>query len=128
MVIRMILSLAASLAMGSQALAQDGAETAIILSGSGAAQGKASRSLGSASASNIGAAADAVRSSRDVRAVVRRAPARQARQMTVLSGNVDPLENTDAPSYQLSNGASIRVSGGLRPSAQVSCAEDCPER
>jgi hypothetical protein len=128
MIIRMVLSLSASLAMGSQAIAQDGAETAIILSGSGAAQGKASRSLGSASAGSIGAAAQAVRSSRDPSAVVRRTPARQSRQMTVLPGDVDPLENTDAPSYRLSNGASIRVSGGLRLSDQVSCADDCPER
>lgn len=125
---RVLLSVAICVGSGSNALAQDAAETAIILGGSGAAQGQASRSLGSAAASSIGGAAEAVRSGRESSAVIRRTPARQARQMIALPGDVDVLEHTDAPTYELSNGASIRVSGGLRPSAQSDCADACPER
>ena len=116
----------ACLGMSGQALAQ-AAETAIILSGSGPAQGKAQRSLGSAVAGSIGAAANAVRSARGSSPVVRRSPARQAQQVNALPGDVDPLEKTDAPSYELANGASIRVSGGLRRSAEVSCEKPCPK-
>ena len=127
MFVRVALVSLACLGMSGHALAQDAAETAIILSGSGPAQGKAQRSLGSAVAGSIGAAANAVRSARGSSVVVRRSPVRQAQQMITLPGDVDPLENTDAPIYQLSNGASIRVSGGLRRAAQGSCKNTCPE-
>lgn len=127
MFVRVALVSLACLGMSGHALAQDAAETAIILSGSGPAQGKAQRSLGSAVAGSIGAAANAVRSMRGSSAVVRRSPVRKAQQMIALPGDVDPLEKTDAPTYELSNGASIRVSGGLRRPAQRSCEDTCPE-
>ena len=44
-----------------------------------------------------------------------------------LAADSDPLENTDAPAYQLSNGATIRVSGGMRNSASARCKLNCPE-
>lgn len=116
----------ASLMMAGPALAQDAAETAIILSGTGSAQGKAQRSLGSAVAGSVGAAANAVRSSSS--RAVRRSTARPAQQMIALPGDVDPLERTDAPTYELSNGASIRVSGGLRRPASAPCEGECPKR
>jgi hypothetical protein len=111
---RLLLSIAVCVGTGGQALAQDAAETAIILSGTGAAQGKSSRSLGSAAASSMGRAANAIRP--DARpAPVLRSSSRRDQQMMTLAGDVDALENTDAPTYELSNGASIRVSGRLRP-------------
>jgi hypothetical protein len=45
-----------------------------------------------------------------------------------LPADVDPLETTDAPTYVLGNGASIRVSGGLRQPAQpAACTTACPK-
>jgi hypothetical protein len=48
--------------------------------------------------------------------------------MIALPGDVDPLERTDAPKYELSNGASIRVSGGFRRPASAPCEGECPKR
>jgi hypothetical protein len=110
---RLLLSIAVCVGTGGQTLAQDAAETAIILSGTGAAQGKASRSLGSAAASSMGTAANAIRP--DARpAPANRRSGRRDQQVITLAGDVDALENTDAPTYELANGASIRVSGRLR--------------
>ena len=65
---RVLLSIAVCVGTGGQALAQDAAETAIILGGSGAAQGKASRALGSAAAiSMVRAVAPARRSGFSIR-------------------------------------------------------------
>jgi hypothetical protein len=115
------------------AAAQDAAETAVILSGTGQAQGRAQRSLGQSIARGMGAAADTVAATPRSRA-----PARTHRQQarrsdgggkfaTALPADVDPLERTDAPIYALANGATLRVSGGLRrpvkPSA-VASSED----
>ena len=111
---RVLLSIAVCVGTGGQALAQDAAETAIILGGSGAAQGKASRALGSAAANSIGAAANAIRPDARPAPAIRRS-SRRAQQLITLPGDVDALENTDAPTYELANGVSIRVSGVLRP-------------
>ncbi len=43
-----------------------------------------------------------------------------------VAGDVDPLKGTDAATYRLASGASISVSGGLRPSASSKCTKDCP--
>ena len=110
---RLLLSITVCVGIGGPALAQDAAETAIILRGTGAAQGKASRSLGCAAASSMGAAANAVRPVARPAPVIRRSSRRDQRVIT-LAGDVDALENTDAPTYELANGASIRVSGRLR--------------
>ena len=123
---RLLLSIAVCIGAGGQALAQDAAETAIILSGTGAAQGKASRSLGSAAASSMGAAANAIRPVARPAPVIRRS-GRRTKQVTMLPGDVDALENTDAPTYELANGASIRVSGRLRTQAATVCDDACAD-
>ena len=123
---RLLLSIAFCIGTGGQALAQDAAETAIILSGTGAAQGKASRSLGSAAANSMGAAANAVRPVARAAPVIR-GSSRRDQQVVMLPGDVDALENTDAPTYELANGASIRVSGRLRPQAETVCDYACSD-
>ena len=123
---RLLLSIAVCVGTGGQALAQDAAETAIILSGTGAAQGKASRSLGSAAASSMGAAANAIRPVARPAPVIRRS-GRRTKQVTRLPGDVDALENTDAPTYELANGASIRGSGRLRTQAATVCDAACAD-
>ena len=123
---RLLLSIAVCVGTGGQALAQDAAETAIILSGTGAAQGKASRSLGSAAASSMGAAANASRPVARPAPVIRRS-GRRTKQVTMLPGDVDALENTDAPTYELANGASIRVSGRLRTQTATVCDDACAD-
>ena len=103
-------------------VAQDAAETAIILGGTGTAQGRAQRSLGSAISRSMGNAANAVAAANANRQRTSQTPRRRARGSgkggghfaIALPGDVDPLAATDAPVYALGNGASIRVSGGLR--------------
>ena len=103
--------------------AQDAAETAIILSGTGQGTGKASRSLGGSISRSMGNAANAINATNRARAQAPRSYRPQARRSRrgggagfaiALPADVDPLETTDAPSYALENGATIRVSGGLR--------------
>lgn len=108
------------------AAAQDAAETAVILSGTGQTQGRAQRSLGQSIARGMGAAADAVAATTRARTPTR-TQRQQARQSggggkfaIALPADVDPLERTDAPVYALANGATIRVSGGLRRFAEPS--------
>lgn len=122
--------------------AQDAAETAIILSGTGQAQGRAQRSLGQSISASMGNAANAVAATNRARsqAPTYRPRARHSGKTgnfaIALPGDVDPLERTDAPSYALANGASIRVSGGLRrspplvtePDAAARCSGPCPDK
>ena len=108
------------------ASAQAAAETAVILSGTGQATGRASRSLGSAISGSIGAAANEIHATRNggqaptVRR--RRAPSSAGH---VIPPDADMLEGTDAPTYRLGNGSSIRVSGRLIQGAGTTCAENC---
>lgn len=110
----------ALLVAGSPAAAQDAAETAIILGGTGASQGRAQKSLGSSIARSMGRAANAVASTNGHGSSPAPRRPRHAKSKTgghfaiALPGDVDPLSATDAPTYKLENGASIRVSGGLR--------------
>ena len=120
--------------------AQDAAETAVILSGTGQAQGRAQRSLGQSISRSMGNAADAIAATQ-AQSQGRTYRPRAARRggaghfAIALPARVDPLENTDAPTYALANGASIRVSGGLRVplDKQVSqppeadCGANCPQ-
>lgn len=116
----------ALLAGAGAAVAQDAAETAIILGGTGTAQGRAQRSLGSAISRSMGNAANSVQAAS--RRGSYQAPRRQARSrgqkdshfMIALPADVDPLANTDATVQALGNGASIRVSGTLRRSVAAS--------
>jgi hypothetical protein len=112
-------------AIPATAMAQDAAETAVIMSGT-AGQAKANRSLGSAVSKSINSATSIVQSSTPKRS---RAPAPRRRSNTrsVVSviGTGDALEGTDASAYQVDSGATIKVSGGFRPSAATRCTDNC---
>ncbi|MGX7953730.1 hypothetical protein ACWPM1_14355 [Tsuneonella sp. HG249] len=122
--------------------AQDAAETAVILSGTGQAQGRAQRSLGQSISASMGNAANAVAATNRARSQAptyrprARGSGKAGNFAIALPGDVDPLDRTDAPSYELANGASIRVSGGLRrplplqevPEAAGECEGGCPDQ
>lgn len=122
--LRTLIILAAAGFCAAPLAAQDAAETAIILSGTGQGTGKASRSLGGSITRSMGNAANAINATNRARAQTPRSYRPQARRSRrggggsgfaiALPADVDPLETTDAPSYALENGATIRVSGGLR--------------
>jgi len=122
----------AILAVGASgsAAAQDAAETAGILSGTGPSTGGAQRAQGSAVSNSLNSATQALRSarsSRSSRASASRSGSRSAHQSYSVPADVDFLEGTDAPTYRLGNGSSIRVSGGLIQTPETACVKDCPE-
>jgi hypothetical protein len=98
----------------------------VILSGSGQSTGRASRSLGSAISGSMNAAAREIQATRNAAPAPsfrrRRAPGAAGQ---VIPPDADMLEGTDAPTYRLGNGASIRVSGRLIQGAGTTCAENC---
>ena len=100
--------------------AQAAAETAIITSGTGAPQARAARGLGSAISGAMRRSAGSVRV--QPRGVRRGSP-RQGQDQALPEG--DPLEGTDAPAYTLSNGTTIRVSGGMRNAPSTRCTANC---
>lgn len=108
------------------AAAQDAAETAQILAGTGQSQGGAARSLGGNISQSMNAASNAVRAARSGDAPASGHRAAAAPQPFGIPENVDFLEGTDAPTYRLGNGASIRVSGGLIAAPATTCVKDCP--
>ena len=116
-------------ATASPAYAQVAAEEAVVVSGTSAGTGRASSDLGSAISGSLNSA------TRTIQSIPRRAPrgtSRRSRGGAVVVGaplaaDSDPLENTNAPAYELSNGATIRVSGGMRNSASAHCRLNCPE-
>ena len=110
------------------ALAQDAAETAIILSGT-AQTGAAQRSLGRAVGGSVGNAANAVGGVRSTSRQTSTAPARRnsaQRSQGAIPAGVDPLANTDAATYALDNGATIKVSGRFNPATSAQCERNCP--
>lgn len=110
-------------AIGGPAVAQDAAETAIILSGTSAPQAKAGRSLGSAISGAMRRSTATLRVRGQGRGASRNGG--QADNSRTLPEGVDALEGTDAPAYTLGSGATIRVSGRLNPSARTVCARNC---
>ncbi len=102
--------------------AQDAAETAVILSGSGQATESGSRGLGSAIGGAMDRASATINSNRRSSA---RNRSREVRQDAPIPADIDALEGTDAASFEMENGARISVSGGLRPSARTRCVENC---
>lgn len=120
-----------AIGLASPVMAQDAAETAVILSGS-AGQGKAARTLGSSVSQGIGRASNAVRTTTN------RAPSTRNQGGTARRGSrgvpsggsipagVDPLAGTDATSYHLANGASITVSGRMVAGTGTTCSRNCP--
>ncbi len=122
--------LVAATAIATPALAQDAAETAVIMSGTGANQAKASRSLGSAISQSVNSSADVVRQSGPA---PRRSNTRRNRRGNVPSAPTviasgDALEGTDASAYRVGSGATIKVSGGFRPSHATECQSNCPAK
>ena len=115
-------------ATASSAHAQAAAEEAVVLSGTSAGTGRASSGLGNAVRGSINGATRTIRTI--PRSAPRGAPRRSRGGAVVVDGPLaadsDPLENTDAPAYELSNGATIRVSGRLRNSASARCKLNCP--
>ncbi len=111
------------------ASAQAAAETAVILSGTGQATGSASRSLGSAISGSINAASAQIQAARNGGSVANGGGRRRASGYAAyaIPADVDMLEGTDAPTYRLGNGATIRVSGTFVQGAETSCAKDCPQ-
>lgn len=104
------------------AVAQVAAESAIVTAGS-TGQVQAQRGLASAIENSIRGAASTVSSGARPEA----GNAAGSRRVTgAVQGNVDALAGTDAPSYKLQNGATIRVSGGFVPAPRARCTRDCP--
>lgn len=128
-----IVMIAAAIAAGGlafdEARAQAAAEEAVVLSGTSSGTGSASRRLGGAVRGGIDGATRRIRTTG--RAAPRGGPRRARRSGVTVAGPLaadsDPLENTDAPAYQLSNGATIRVSGGMRNSSAARCKLNCPK-
>ncbi len=124
-----ILAALLPLGLSTPAAAQAAAETATILSGTGQGTGSASRGMGSAVAGSINRAASQIQATQNGGrggGGGRNSTARAGNYAVDASGDV--LEGTDAPSYTLGNGASIRVSGGsLRKSAATKCTENCTD-
>jgi hypothetical protein len=115
-----------SVSLAVPASAQVAAETATILSGTGQGTGRASRSMGSAVAGSMNRATSQIRAAQGGNDTQRRK--RKADGGYEIPAEADMLEGTDAPTYQLGNGASIRVSGGsLRKSAAATCSENCTD-
>lgn len=114
------LALTATGTTANVARAQAAAETAIITSGTGAPQARAARGLGSAISGALRRGGTTIRV--QPRGVRRGSP-RQGQDQALPEG--DPLEGTDAPAYTLSNGTTIRVSGGMRNAPSTRCTANC---
>lgn len=115
-------------------LAQDAAESAVILSGTGERTGAAARSVGEASAGAINNAAGAINATRRGRAGSGGQPTTRAGGSaragysigyTITAGNIDPLEHFRVPTFELANGRQLRVSGTLIPMPPTACIRDC---
>ena len=108
------------------ASAQVAAEEAVILSGS-SGQAAAQSSLGEAISGSINSAGQALRSANSASSTG--TPRAKSRGNTAgYAGTIpegDPLENTDAKTYQVQGGARLKLSGSFRPSRTTSCAKNC---
>lgn len=117
---------ALSLALPATASAQDAAETAVILSTVSPGQGAAARNMGNSISGALGSASGAIASTRaQARPASGAVQVQQVLRAPVRPTDNDPLEGTDAAQYRLASGATIRVSGGMRPSAGTRCIENC---
>ena len=123
----LVAAVSAGLAVPGSLAAQDAAETAVILSGS-SGQSKAANSLGNAVRGSVNSAADAIRAvprNSSNRSTARTGNRRGPVQIQTAIPTNDPLENTDATRFQTGSGATISVSGRMRPSAGARCVENC---
>ncbi len=111
--------------MPSVALAQDAAESAIILSGSGQTGG-AQRSLGNSIAGSINRASSAIATTRSSGRAAAPGNSHGAVQVgAAIPAGIDALEGVDATSYALPGGATIRTTGRLDTSAGARCVSQC---
>jgi hypothetical protein len=124
----MALATMLSLGVFGPSLAQDAAETAIILGGSGHSAAGAgglsdaiSKSFNHASAAIGGSGARSV----SHRPATTSARPRAAHAMAIMTGPSDPFAGIHAPVYKMSNGVSISASGGLTPEPGLRCVRDC---
>jgi hypothetical protein len=122
-----VLATLLALTLPGGAMAQVAAETATILSGTGQGTGSAARGMGSAVAGSMNRASSQIRAAQNGEAAPRRGRSRGGMPATgfEIPATGDILEGTDAATYQMGNGASIRTSGSLRRPAAVSCTENC---
>ncbi|MCA0910519.1 hypothetical protein [Qipengyuania gaetbuli] len=107
---------------GPPASAQVAAEEAVILSGS-SGQAATQSSLGEAISGSINSATQALRSANSANAGNTSRTGRTGYAGTIPEG--DPLENTDAKTYQVQGGARLKLSGSFRPSRTTSCEKNC---
>lgn len=114
--------IATGVVAGTPASAQVAAEEAVILSGS-SGQAAAQSSLGEAISGSINSAAQALRSANSASAGNTSRPGRTGYAGTIPEG--DPLENSDAKTYQVQGGARLKLSGSFRPSRTTSCEKNC---
>ena len=101
----------------SPALAQVAAESAVLNSTTGAATARGGRTLGSATSGAMERAAGAIRGRSPARGQNNRRGRRAGNQAGVTIGTGDVLEGSDAETHMTESGATLRVSGGLRPRA-----------
>lgn len=111
----------------SPALAQEAGESAVLNAGT-AGQVSAERSLGSAMSRSISGAANAVAMAQGGQSPVRHmANFRAGHPSYTIPPNIDPLAQTDAPTYRIATGAVMRVSGGIQPSPTTFCIANCSD-
>lgn len=123
----------AGLAVATPCAAQDAAESAAILSGTGQGTGAASRSLGDATTGAIGGATNAIRATRSGRAARAssgnsgnsRGGRNPASVGYAIPANIDPLDKFAVPTYRLRNGLQLRISGSFVPTPPTSCVLNC---
>lgn len=124
----------AAIAVAQPSFAQDAAESAVILSGTGERTGAAARSLGANSAGAIDRATNALRetrsgganrSRRGRGAAASQSPAAAVSTSHRVYYSGDPLEFMDVPTYRLSNGQSLRLSGSFIAIPPTECVKNC---
>ena len=115
-----------ALSVSSDASSQEAAETAQILAGVGQGQAGSSRSLGSSVSRSLNGARAAIRSGTKSGGRPGGRQPDNARTQEHIPANVDSLSHTDAPTYRLESGATIKVSRGLLRSVGTTCVKDCP--
>ncbi len=128
------LAVLAVLAAAQTALAQDAAESATILSGTGQGTGAAARDMGGAVRDSISGAADAIAATRSARSNAsgsgsssRGSSSRSSGASTGywITSDVDALEGFAVPTYRLNNGAILKVSGILMATPDAACLRNC---
>ena len=99
------------------AFAQAATETAILTGTTGSATAQGGRAVGSSVGGAMGRVGEAISGRGSARGSPRRNARRTDNPAVSVIGEGDPLEGSDAQGQELASGASIKVSGGLRPRA-----------